>query len=323
MPISAPVASKAPQCSCRERAGTGALEHPSTLTVNGHGEAAEPPAGAATAIRAPLVAEAAWMIETHALTKRFDHVTAVDRLTLAVSQGQVFGLLGPNGAGKSTVMKMLVTLLPPTSGTATVAGYDLLGQPALVRRSIGYVPQFLSADGLLTGYENLLIFAQLYDLPRQERAARIDQALTSAGLHDAAHHLVNTYSGGMIRRLEVVAAMLHRPRVLFLDEPTVGLDPVARHAIWHQIQDLVAEHGTTVVMTTHLMDEADALCDRIAIMSSGRVCALGSVDELKAAMQTPDATLDDVFAHYAGSPTKTGEQFRDIATTRRAAARLG
>jgi ABC-2 type transport system ATP-binding protein len=267
--------------------------------------------------------ETAWIIETHALTKRFGHLTAVNELTLAVSEGQVFGLLGPNGAGKSTLMKMLVTLLPPTSGTAKVAGYDLLSQPALVRRSIGYVPQLLSADGMLTGYENLLIFAQLYDLPRKERAARIDQALTSAGLQDAAHHLVNTYSGGMIRRLEVVAAMLHRPRVLFLDEPTVGLDPVARHAIWRQVEGLVAQHGTTVVITTHLMDEADALCDRIAIMTSGRICALGSVDELKAAMQTPDATLDDVFSHYSGSATTTGERFRDIGTTRRAAARLG
>ena len=229
----------------------------------------------------------------------------------------------PNGAGKSTVMKMLVTLLPPTSGTATIAGHDLFAEPALVRRSIGYVPQLLSADGMLTGYENLLIFAHLYDLPRKERAARIDQALTSAGLHDAANKLVNTYSGGMIRRLEVVTAMLHRPRVLFLDEPTVGLDPVARHAIWRQIEALVAEHGTTVVITTHLMEEADALCDRIAIMVSGKVCALGSVDELKAAMQTPGATLDDVFSHYSGASTKTGEQFRDIATTRRSAARLG
>ncbi len=268
-------------------------------------------------------AKTAWVIETHSLTKRFRQMTAVDGLTLAVSEGQVFGLLGPNGAGKTTLMKMLVTLLPPTSGTAKVAGYDLLTQPALVRRSIGYVPQLLSADGMLTGYENLLIFAQLYDLQRKERAARIDQALTSAGLKDAAHRLVNTYSGGMIRRLEVVTAMLHRPRVLFLDEPTVGLDPVARHAIWRQIQSLVAEHGTTVVITTHFMEEADALCDRIAILTSGKICALGSVDELKAGMQTPGASLDDVFSHYSGSITKTGERFRDIATTRRAAARLG
>jgi ABC-2 type transport system ATP-binding protein len=273
--------------------------------------------------RPPYVAETIWMIETHSLTKRFHDVTAVDSLTLAVSERQVFGLLGPNGAGKSTVMKMLVTLLPPTSGSARVAGYDLLRQPALVRCSVGYVPQLLSADGMLTGYENLLVFAQLYDLPRQERGVRIDQALTSAGLHDVAHKLVNIYSGGMIRRLEIVTAMLHRPRVLFLDEPTVGLDPVARHAIWRQIQSLVAEYGTTVVKTTHLMEEADALCVRIAIMNSGKICALGSVDELKAAMPRPGATLDDVFSHYSGSRTKTGEQFRDISTTRRASARLG
>jgi ABC-2 type transport system ATP-binding protein len=268
-------------------------------------------------------AQTAWIIDTHALTKRFHHLTAVDGLTLSVGEGQVFGLLGPNGAGKSTLMKMLVTLLPPTSGTATVAGYDVLRQPALVRRSIGYVPQLLSADGSLTGYENLLIFAQLYDLPRRERAARIELALTSAGLQEAAHRLVKTYSGGMIRRLEVVTAMLHRPRVLFLDEPTVGLDPVARQAIWRQIHALVAENGTTVVLTTHLMEEADALCDRIAILNAGKICALGSVEELKAAMQTPGATLDDVFSHYSGSATQTGERFRDIGTTRRAAARLG
>ena len=257
----------------------------------------------------PASVTRAWIIETSALTKRFQQVTAVDSLTLAVSEGQVFGLLGPNGAGKS--------------GTATIAGYDLLSQPALVRRSIGYVPQLLSADGMLTGYENLLIFAQLYDLPRGEREARIDLALTSAGLQEAANRLVNTYSGGMIRRLEIVTAMLHRPRVLFLDEPTVGLDPVARHAIWAQIHSLVAEHGTTVVLTTHMMEEADALCDRIAIMTLGKVSALGSVDELKAAMGVPDATLDDVFAHYSGSPALTGERYRDVATTRRAAARLG
>ena len=221
------------------------------------------------------------------------------------------------------MMKMLVTLLPPTSGSATIAGFDLLKQPALVRRSIGYVPQLLSADAMLTGYENLLIFGQLYDLQGADRRDRISQALKSAGLQDVANNLVGTYSGGMIRRLEIVTAMLHRPRVLFLDEPTVGLDPVARHSVWRQIHGLVSETGTTVVLTTHFMDEADALCDRIAIMNAGKVCALGSVDELKAAMNNPGATLDDVFTHYAGAIDQTGEQFRDIATTRNAAARLG
>jgi ABC-2 type transport system ATP-binding protein len=263
------------------------------------------------------------IIETQALTKRFHRFTAVDNLNLTIGEGEVFGLIGPNGAGKSTVMKMLVTLLPPTSGTATIAGYDLLRHSSLVRRSIGYVPLLLSADGMLTGYENLLLFAQLYDLPRSEQQTRIDQALSSAGLQDAANRLVSTYSGGMIRRLEVVAAMLHRPRVLFLDEPTVGLDPDARHAVWDQIQKLVTEYQTTVVLTTHFMDEADSLCNRIAIMCSGKICALGSVEELKRGMGVPTASLDDVFSHYSGSTTKTGEQFRDIATNRRAAARRG
>ena len=202
-------------------------------------------------------------------------MTAVDGLTLAVSEGQVFGLLGPNGAGKSTVMKMLVTLLPPTSGTAKVAGYDLLDAagpgPAFDRLRSAIAFRRRNAHRLRESAD----LRPVVRSARKERAARIDQALTSAGLQDAAHHLVNTYSGGMIRRLEVVTAMLHRPRVLFLDEPTVGLDPVARHAIWRQIHELVAEHGTTVVITTHLMEEADALCDRIAIMNSGKVCALG------------------------------------------------
>lgn len=263
------------------------------------------------------------VIETRSLTKKYERVTAVDCLNLSIRPGEIFGLLGPNGAGKSTVMKMLVTLLPPTSGTATVAGMDLLAEPALVRKFIGYVPQLLSADAMLTGYENLLIFAQLYDLPRRERQARIEAALESAGLSQEAHHLVSRYSGGMIRRLEIVTAMLHRPRVLFLDEPTVGLDPVARHGIWNQIRHLVAEFGTTVVLTTHLMDEAETLCSRIAMMNRGKVCALGTVDELKAGVKVEDATLEDVFSFYAGSIEATGEQFRDVANTRRSAARLG
>lgn len=271
----------------------------------------------------PTAPKSEAVIETRSLTKKYERVTAVDALNLSIGGGEIFGLLGPNGAGKSTVMKMLVTLLPPTSGTATIAGMDLLAQPALVRKLIGYVPQLLSADAMLTGYENLLIFAQLYDLPRHERKSRIEEALESAGLSREAHHLVSRYSGGMIRRLEIVTAMLHRPRVLFLDEPTVGLDPVARHGIWNQVRQLVAESGTTVVLTTHLMDEAENLCGRIAMMNRGQVCALGTVDELKAGVNVAGATLEDVFSFYAGSIEATGEQFRDVANTRRSAARLG
>src|ERR1019366_811757 len=182
-----------PECFQRRYRETGQMTEPPKSVNLSPSEArpSNPTENATPSANAPV-----WIIETQALTKRFHHVTAVNAMTLAISEGQVFGLLGPNGAGKSTLMKMLVTLLPPTSGTAKIAGYDLLSQPALVRRSIGYVPQLLSADGMLTGYENLLVFAQLYDLPRQDRAARIDQALTSAGLKDAANRLVSTYSGG-------------------------------------------------------------------------------------------------------------------------------
>jgi ABC-2 type transport system ATP-binding protein len=175
----------------------------------------------------------------------------VDSLTLSVEAGEVFGLLGPNGAGKSTVIKRLTTLLPPTSGTATVAGFDIVRQSGDVRRVIGYVPQLISADGSLTGFENLLIFAKLYDIPRGERESRIRDALMFMGLADAGEKLVRTYSGGMVRRLEIAQSMLHRPLVLFLDEPSVGLDPLAREAVWDHLERLRAEHGTTIVMTTH------------------------------------------------------------------------
>ncbi len=162
------------------------------------------------------------MLETEGLTRHFGTLTAVDALTLSVEGGEVFGLPGPNGAGKSTAIKMLTTLLPPTAGTAHVAGFEIVRQAAQVRRVIGYVPQMLSADGALSGYENLLVFAQLYELPHRERDQRIREALAFMNLLDAADRLVTTYSGGMIRRLEIAQATLHRPQVLFLDEPTVG-----------------------------------------------------------------------------------------------------
>src|SRR5436305_12581353 len=163
------------------------------------------------------------MIEVVDLVKRFGDHAAVDRVSFSVSQGEVFGLLGPNGAGKSTIIKILTTLLPPTDGQASVVGYDVTKQPMAVRPRIGYLPQALSADGNLTGYENLMVFAKLYDLPRTQRTSKVREALAFMGLQDATDKLVRTYSGGMIRRLEVAQAMLHQPQVLFLDEPTVGL----------------------------------------------------------------------------------------------------
>jgi ABC-2 type transport system ATP-binding protein len=261
-------------------------------------------------------------VRTTALTRTFGTLLAVDAIDLVVREGEVFGLLGSNGAGKTTTIRMLTTLLPPTSGHAVVAGYDVVRDAQDVRRSIGYVAQLLSADSTLTGYENLLVSARLYHLPRSERGARISDALERVGLSEARDRLVREYSGGMIRRLELAAAMLHEPAVLFLDEPTVGLDPVARHAVWEHLRRVRAEEGASIVLTTHHMEEADELCDRLAIMDHGRVAAVGSPAELKAAIG-PSATLDDVFVQHAGHDIETGGTYRDVARTRRTASRVG
>jgi ABC-2 type transport system ATP-binding protein len=261
-------------------------------------------------------------IETFDLTRRFGEVTAVDRLNLHIRQGIIYGLLGPNGAGKSTTIKMLTTLLDPTAGTASVAGHDIVRQPAAVRRSIGYVPQLVSADGGLTGYENLVLSARLYGIPRYVRKQRIEDALEFMGLADAARRLVKTYSGGMIRRLEVAQAMLHRPAVLFLDEPTVGLDPVARQNVRDRLLELRRDYEMTVLISTHAMDEADELCDELAILHLGKVAAVGSPAELKAAVAS-DATLEDVFVHFAGASIQEEGNYRDIRQTRSTARRLG
>lgn len=263
------------------------------------------------------------IISTRDLTRTFGDLTAVERLHLEIAPGEVFGLLGPNGAGKSTTLKMLTTLLPPSAGTATIAGYDIVRQQAQVRRVIGYVPQALSADGTLTGYENLLIFAKLYDVPRATRRERIAHALEVMELTEAASKLVRTYSGGMIRRLEVAQALLHGPLVLFLDEPTVGLDPVARKAVWNSLTSLREHTGMTILLTTHYMEEADSLCQRVAIMHHGKVATIGAPDDLKNSIDQPDATLDDVFAYYTGHDLDTGGSYRDVSRSRRAARRLG
>jgi len=269
------------------------------------------------------MAQFAPIIEVVELVKHFGDNTAVDRVSFSVNQGEVYGLLGPNGAGKSTIIKILTTLLPLTSGRASVVGYDVTKQAMSVRRRIGYVPQALSADGTLTGYENLMVFAKLYDLPRSTRDSKVRQVLTLMGLEDAADKMVRTYSGGMIRRLEVGQAMLHQPLVLFLDEPTVGLDPVARKAVWEHLTELRQQTGMTICLTTHYMEEADSLCDRIAILHLGHTMALGSPDELKEASGLTNATLDDVFAYYTGNTLESGGSYRDTARTRRTARRLG
>jgi ABC-2 type transport system ATP-binding protein len=243
-------------------------------------------------------------------------------LTISIEPGEIFGLVGPNGAGKTTVIKMLTTLLPPTAGNAVIDGHNIAHEASKVRRVIGYVPQLLSADGGLTGYENLLIFSKLYDIPRRERKQRISDVLNFMGLSEFSNKLVRTYSGGMIRRLEIAQAMLHRPKVLFLDEPTVGLDPVARKAVWQHIQQLRADYGTTLFLTTHYMDEADQLCGRIAIMHLGKVAAIGSPSELKASVGE-GATLDDVFAYYSGAEVDTVGGYRETSRVRRTVRRIG
>jgi len=268
-----------------------------------------------------MIPAGAPIIRTDRLTRRFDDLVAVRELTFEVAAGTIFGLLGPNGAGKSTLIKMLTTLLPPSSGTAFIAGYDIVSQAQEVRRHIGYVSQMLSADGDLTGYENLLISAKLYGLSRADRSARIAQALAMMQLEDAKNRLVRHYSGGMIRRLEIAQSMLHRPEVLFLDEPTVGLDPNAKHSVWQRIGDLREHYGTSVLMTTHDMEEADRLCETVAFMHQGNLLASGTPAQLKQSLGS-GASLNDVFIHYAGASIEEGGNLRDVAQIRSTARRL-
>lgn len=256
---------------------------------------------------------------------RFGEQVAVGGVSLSVTPGEVFGLLGPNGAGKTTAIRMLTTLLPVRQGSIRVFGLDVRRERALVRRMIGYVPQQLSADGTLTGRENVALYARLFDVPRAERADRVDEALAAMGLADAAGRLASTYSGGMVRRLELAQALINRPRLLVLDEPTIGLDPIARGGVWQRIRELRDATGMTVLLTTHYMDEADELCDRIALMHRGTVRALGAPAALTAQLG-PDASLEDVFRHYTGDRLdESGQQggFREVRTTRRTARRLG
>lgn len=260
------------------------------------------------------------ILATRALTRAFGELTAVDHVDFEVKRGELFGLVGPNGAGKTTTIKMLTTILKPTSGTAEIAGFDIVKQAAEVRNVIGYVPQLLSADGALTGYENLLFFAKLYGIPKKEREERIRNALEAMGLWDARNRLVRTYSGGMIRRLEIAQVVMHEPALLFLDEPTVGLDPVARDAVWEQMKRLARE-GMTCLFTTHYMEEADTLCDTVAVMHRGRVVANGPPAILKKSIGNENATLDDVFRHYSGGEIDTGGSYRDTRMSREAARR--
>jgi ABC-2 type transport system ATP-binding protein len=261
-------------------------------------------------------------VSIHDLHVRFGETTAVEGVDLEVAPGEVFGLLGPNGAGKTTTIRVLTTLLPATSGSATVFGVDVARHPMDVRRLLGFVPQQLSADAALTGRENVSLFARLFDVPRRTRPGVVAEMLDTMGLGDSADRLVSTYSGGMIRRLELAQALVNRPRLLVLDEPTIGLDPIARSSVWERIERLRAETGMTVLLTTHYMDEADALCDRIALMHRARLRALGTPDGLKVDLG-PEATLEDVFRHHTGDTLEAGGDMRHVRQTRRTASRLG
>ncbi len=221
------------------------------------------------------------IIDIDHLTKRYEDFVAVDGLTLQIERGEFFGLLGPNGAGKTTTLLMLTTLLKPTSGTARVNGFDVVRQPAQVRRSIGIVFQDPSSDDTLTGYENLKLHGMLYGLPAELRERRIREVLELVDLTGRKDDIVKKYSGGMRRRLELARGLMHHPAVLFLDEPTLGLDPQSRAHIWQYIEGLSREEGISVVITTHYMEEAERLCGRVAIMDKGRIVALDTPDNLK------------------------------------------
>ncbi|MDD2777804.1 MAG: ATP-binding cassette domain-containing protein [Methanocellales archaeon] len=221
------------------------------------------------------------MINIENLTKKFEKITAVDNISLQIKEGEIFGLLGPNGAGKTTTLLMLTTLKPPTSGTATINNFDIIKQPDMVRKSIGIVFQDPSSDEILTGYENLKLHGWLYDMPDDLREQRITEVLDLVDLTDRKDDLVKKYSGGMRRRLELARGLMHHPKVLFLDEPTLGLDPQSREYIWTYVEKLSKEKNITIILTTHYMDEADKLCDRLAIIDSGKIVVIGSPKKLK------------------------------------------
>jgi ABC-2 type transport system ATP-binding protein len=262
------------------------------------------------------------IVEVVDLEKRFGEYTAVDHINFSIEEGESFGLLGPNGAGKTTTIRMLITLIPATSGVMSIAGLNVQQNKTIIRRLLGYVPQSLSADAALTGYENLLVMAELLGLSAQERKRRIEEVLEVLNLTQAAYKMVQTYSGGMIRRLEIGQAILNRPRLLILDEPTVGLDPTARRSVWETVEALRQEFKMTLLVTTHYMEEADNYCQRIAIMDHGRIVAIGTPADLKASLNQPGVTLEDVFTSVTGNTLESGGSYRELKQLRQRARRF-
>ena len=267
-------------------------------------------------------------LEVTGLAYAYKGNRAVDGIDLSVPQGSVHGLLGPNGAGKTTAIRAITTLLPIPAGMVRVFGRDPARDRMGVRRALGYVPQQLSADQGLTGRENVAGFARLFDVPRRIRGEKVDRALDAVGLLEVADRMASAYSGGMVRRLELAQALVSSPRLLILDEPTIGLDPIARDSVWEHIARVRAATGMTVLVTTHYMDEAEEHCDRISLMHRGRIRATGSPPELIASLpadRREPASLETVFRYYsggAGLDEAVDGGIRDVRSTRATANRV-
>ncbi len=239
------------------------------------------------------------IIEVKRLVKKFGELNAVDDISFSVGTGEIFAFLGPNGAGKSTTIKMMTTLLLPTSGSIVIDGHDAVKDPAAARRSFGIVFQDPSLDDELTAQENMEFHGILYDIPAKTRRERVEQLLKFVEMWDRRNRLVKEFSGGMKRRLEIARGLLHHPKVIFLDEPTIGLDPQTRNHMWNYLRGLNRTEGTTVFLTTHYMDEAEQIAGRVAIMDHGHIVAIGSAQDLKA--KTASKTLEEAFLCLTGT----------------------
>ena len=257
------------------------------------------------------------------LVVRFGDLEAVGGVSFAVASGEVFGLLGPNGAGKTTTIRVLTTLLAPTAGRALVAGFNVRSESLSVRASIGYIPQAISVDGALTAYENLDFYGRVTGVPKRERRERIEEAIETMELTPILDRLARTLSGGTLRRLEIASALLNRPAVLFLDEPTVGLDPTARRMVWEHLGALREQAGTTILVTTHVMEEAERYCERLAIMDAGRLVEQGEPADL--CQRHEVESLEDVFTAVTGRKIDEHDEGRlsHVRAQRRVARRLG